>query len=296
MIEILLSVLTQLGLYALLALSLSLIFGASRVVNLATGDFAAVGAYAMVATQGLPFALRIVVSLVAAAPVLFLIERGLLSRLLAHPLASMLVTWGVGMALRQACEVIWGSTARSVAAPVEGSIEILGTVYPTYRLIAALVGVGVTAVVLVLCYRTRAGLRLRAVAENPTMSALLGTNPARARSIAFIVAGMLAMLAGALYSPLLGVSPSMGFSLLIPSFFALLLARPGSFAGAAGAAVVIVTLQVLLRQYFPDTTAEALFYGMVLIAVAIRSIPITRRFQSWLVRIAPSRKPRKLAA
>lgn len=293
MVDILLSVLTQFGLFGLLALSLSLVFGVNRVVNLAAGDFAAVGAYAMIATHGLPFALQVVVGLAVAVPVLFLIERGLLSRL-SHPLASLLVTWGIGMGLRQACEVIWGSTGRSVAAPVEGSLNILGTVYPTYRVLAALVAILVAAAVLTLCYKTRAGLRLRAVSDNPKMSALLGTRAAPARSLAFVVAGLIAMLAGALYSPMLGVSPSMGFPLLMPAFFALLLAKPGSFGGAVAAAAIIVALQVVLRYFVTDAVAEALFYAIVLIAVTLRSTRILRRFQSWSARISLPKK--KVAA
>lgn len=284
MVGVVLSVLTQLGLFALVTLSLALVFGVSRVVNLATGDFAAVGAYAMVATAGLPFALGVAVALVACAPLLFLVERGLLSRLRGEALPSLLVTWGIGMAVRQVCEVVFGATPRSVAAPVGANVEILGTPYPAYRLVAAVVGLAVAGGVLLVCYRTRVGLRLRAVADNPEMADLLGTPPARTRSAVFVVAGLLSVLAGALYSPLLGVSTTMGFGLLIPAFFALLLARPGAFAGAAAAAAVIVVLQVLLSRMFMDTAADALFYVIVLVAVTLRSAASTRRFRSWLMR------------
>lgn len=271
MIELLLSVLTQFGLYGLLALSLALVFGASRVVNLAVGDFAAIGAFIVAATAGLPFWVSVIIALVVAVPILAAIERGLLARLLGSPLATMLVTWGVGMLIRQTAEVIWGATARSVPTPVPGSLELLGGPYPIYRLVAAGVGVIVIIGVLVVVYGSRIGLRLRAVSNNPTMAALLGTHPARTRTAVFVGAGLLAVLAGALYSPLLGVYPSMGLNILVPGFVALLLAKPGAFRGAVLAAVFVVLLQVVLRRFLTDTVADVCFYAIVLVLIAIRS-------------------------
>ncbi|WP_097185268.1 branched-chain amino acid ABC transporter permease [Blastococcus haudaquaticus] len=293
LVELALSCITQLGLYALLALSLALVFGVSRIVNLAVGDLAAVGAYAMVATAGLPFGLRIVLTLVVLAPVLYLLERGLLGRI-RDGLAGMLVTWGIGLAIRQVFEVVYTARPRSVTEPIAGSTTVLGSVYPTYRLVIAAVGLAVVVAVLVVAYRTRAGLRLRAVADNVEMAALMGTRPARTRALVFAVAGLLAVLAGALYSPLLGVTPAMGFSLLIPGFVAVLLARPASFRGAVLAVALVVALQVTLRRYFSDTVADSLFYVVVLVAVVVRANPHTRRLLSWSAR--PARPARSVPA
>ena len=293
LVELLLSSVTQLGLYALLALSLALVFGVSRIVNLAVGDFAAVGAYAMVMTAQLPFVVRVLVTLLVLAPVLYLLERILLGRI-RDVLAGMLVTWGIGLAIRQIFEVAYTATPRSVAGPVSGSTSVLGSTYPTYRLVIAAVSLVVVAAVLVVAYRTRAGLRLRAVADNPQMAALLGTPPGHTRALVFVVAGLLAVLAGALYSPLLGVTPSMGFSLLVPGFVAILLARPASFRGAVLAVAVVVVLQVTLRRYFTDTVADSLFYVVVLVAVVVRANPHTRRLLSWSAR--PARPARTVSA
>lgn len=118
------------------------------------------------------------------------------------------------------------------------------------------------------------------------MAALLGTNPARTRAAAFVVAGLLAVFAGALYAPLLGVTPSMGFPLLVPGFVALLLARPGSFRGTVVAVGLVVVLQVVLRRALSDTVADSFFYVVVLIAVVIRSNNRIRRVASWISRPA----------
>lgn len=289
MIELVLSILTQLGLYGLLALSLSLVFGASRIVNLAVGDFAAIGAFVVLATSGLPFGVSILVSLIVAVPVLVAIERGVLARLRDNALATLLVTWGIGMLLRQILEVAFGSTPRSIPAPVAGSLDLADGPYPAYRLVAAAIGVVVIVLVLVLVYGSRAGLRLRAVADNSAMAALLGSHPARTRTVVFVGAGLLAVLAGGLYSPLLGVYPTLGLNILIPAFVALLLARPGSFRGAVLGAVFVVVLQVVLRRFLTDTVADALFYTLVVLLVALRSTSLHRKALSWSTRVFAAR-------
>jgi branched-subunit amino acid ABC-type transport system permease component len=284
-VDVLLAILSQFGLYGLLTVGIAIVFAALRVVNLAHCDFAMVGAYAAATLVEVPFGWRVLVVLAATVPLLVVIEL-LLRRSLRDGLGAMLVTLGVGMALRQIAEVSFGATPRSVVAPISGSTAVLGAQGPTYRLVCSLVAVAVVGLVLFAAYRTRWGLTLRAVADNPVMAGLLGTDPNRLRTTAFVVGGMLAVLAGALYSPTLAVSPAMGFSLLVPTFFALLFSRPGSLAGAALAALGVSALAVLLRTWLSDVVADALFYVVVIGIAAARSRPSIRRFVTWSRRFA----------
>ncbi|RVX39803.1 branched-chain amino acid transport system permease protein/urea transport system permease protein [Nonomuraea polychroma] len=288
--DVLLAILSQFGLYGLLTLGVAIIFAALRVVNLAQGDLAMTGAYVAATATTVAFGWRVLLACVLCVAPLMMIERILLRRPLADGLATMLVTWGVGMALRQVAELVFTSTSRTAAAPVESTVELLGTPYPAYRLISGLVAVAVIGAVLFAAYRTGWGLTLRAVADNPTMAALLGTDPRRMRTAAFVAGGMLAVLAGALYSPLLAVNPSMGFGLLVPMFFALLFSRPGALGAAVTAAFLVAALAVLLRTWLTDTLADALFYIVIIGAAALRSRSHVRRLLSWSRRIlSPAR-------
>ncbi|MGW4470234.1 branched-chain amino acid ABC transporter permease [Nonomuraea sp. NPDC004354] len=288
--DVLLAILSLFGLYGLVTLGIAVIFAATRVVNLAQGDLVMAGAYTVSVVTGVAFGWRALLALALSAPVLLGVERVLLRRPLADGLATMLVTWGVGMALRQVAELCFTSTSRSVAVPITGTVTLLGATYPAYRLVSAVIAVAVIAVVLLAAYRTSWGLRLRAVADNAPMAALLGTDPRRVRSGAFVLGGLLAVLAGALYGPILAVNPSMGFGLLVPVFFGLLFSRPGALGTAAAAALVIAALQALLRTWFTDVLAEALFYLTVVAIAALRSRSWIRRFISWLMRtLVPSR-------
>jgi branched-subunit amino acid ABC-type transport system permease component len=289
-VDVLLAILSQFGLYGLLTLGVAIIFAALRVVNLAQGDLAMTGAYVAATATTVAFGWRVLLACVLCVVPLMMIERILLRRPLADGLATMLVTWGVGMALRQVAELVFTSTSRTAAAPVESTVELLGTPYPAYRLISGLVAVAVIGAVLFAAYRTGWGLTLRAVADNPTMAALLGTDPRRMRTAAFVAGGMLAVLAGALYSPLLAVNPSMGFGLLVPMFFALLFSRPGALGAAVTAALLVAALAVLLRTWLTDTLADALFYIVIIGAAALRSRSHVRRLLSWSRRIlSPAR-------
>ncbi|WP_171074972.1 branched-chain amino acid ABC transporter permease [Nonomuraea basaltis] len=288
--DVLLAILSQFGLYGLLTLGVAIVFAALRVVNLAQGDLAMTGAYVAATATTVAFGWRVLLACVLCVVPLMIIERTLLRRPLADGLATMLVTWGVGMALRQVAELLFTSTSRTAAAPVESTVELLGTPYPAYRLISGLVAVAVIGAVLFAAYRTGWGLTLRAVADNPTMAALLGTDPRRMRTAAFVAGGMLAVLAGALYSPLLAVNPSMGFGLLVPMFFALLFSRPGALGAAVTAALLVAALAVLLRTWLTDTLADALFYIVIIGTAALRSRSHVRRLLSWSRRIlSPAR-------
>ncbi|WP_327707916.1 branched-chain amino acid ABC transporter permease [Streptomyces sp. NBC_00464] len=282
--DVLLAIIGQFGLYGLLTVGIAVIFAATRVVNLAQGDLAMAGAYVAATATGAPFGIRTLLALAAGVPLLLVIERLLLRRPGSDGLAAMLVTWGLGMALRQGAELLFTGTSRTVAVPVDGTLDVLGTPYPAYRLVCALTAIAVITLVLLAAHRTDWGLRLRAVADNPPMAALLGTDPRRMRATAFTVGGLLAILAGALYSPVLAVNPSMGFGLLVPVFFGLLLSRPGSLVTAAVAALLISALSVLLRTWLSDTLAEALFYAVVVATAALRSRPWTGRFSAWFRR------------
>ncbi|MEF9887252.1 branched-chain amino acid ABC transporter permease [Streptomyces sp. P9-A4] len=282
--DVLLAILGQFGLYGLLTVGIAVIFAATRVVNLAQGDLAMAGAYVAATVTAAPFGVRTLIALAVGAPLLLLMERLLLRGAVLDGLSSMLVTWGLGMALRQGAELLFTGTSRTVAVPVEGTVSVLGTPYPAYRLVCALTATAVVCLVLVLARRTGWGLTLRAVADNPDMAAVLGTDPRRLRTAAFTVGGLLAVLAGVLYSPVLAVNPSMGFGLLVPVFFGLLLSRPGALGTAAGAALFVSALSVLLRTWLSDTLAEALFYAVVVAIAALRSRPWIGRFSAWFRR------------
>lgn len=278
-----LSVFTTFGFYALLAWGLGLIFGQLGVVNVAHGDMAMVGAFVMFAFPMVPFVPRLVVAVVAGLVLGLLVERLLLSGLYRHGmLATLLAMWGVGIVLRQSAEAIFGPTPASVAAPLPGVVEVLGVSYPLYRLVSATAALAIVGLLLLVMYRTDLGLRLRASIDNRSMAANLGIPPARMIAGTFAVGTALAVLAGALQSPMLGVTPSTGVALLAPTFFAVLLGRPGSLVGPLFGAFVVAVLDIGLRSVLPETVAGALFFVALITLIALRPQGPEWRLPRWM--------------
>jgi branched-chain amino acid transport system permease protein/urea transport system permease protein len=280
-----LSVLTLFAFYALLALGLGLIFGQLNVVNVAFGDFAMAGAFVMYGLEPVPFLPRVLIALVLGAALAWVIEKLLLRPLYAQGfLATLLAMWGVGIVMRQGAEAIFGSTPASVAAPITGSVSVLGVQYPTYRLVATAVSLLVVAAILYVIYRTDLGMRLRATIDNREMASLLGIPPRLMITSTFVFGSILAVLAGCLQSPMLGLTPHLGVSFLAPAFFAVLVGRPGSLGGPLFGAFVVALLSNSLRGLFSETTATLLFYGALIVLIAIRPQGLNWRRPQWTVR------------
>jgi branched-chain amino acid transport system permease protein/urea transport system permease protein len=254
-------------------------------VNVAFGDFAMAGAFVMYGLEPVPFLPRVLIALVLGAALAWVIETLLLRPLYAQGfLATLLAMWGVGIVMRQGAEAIFGSTPASVAAPITGSVSVLGVQYPTYRLVATAVSLLVVAAILYVIYRTDLGMRLRATIDNREMASLLGIPPRLMITSTFVFGSILAVLAGCLQSPMLGLTPHLGVSFLAPAFFAVLVGRPGSLGGPLFGAFVVALLSNSLRGLFSETTATLLFYGALIVLIAIRPQGLNWRRPQWTVR------------
>lgn len=270
------------GFYALLALGLGLIFGQLGVVNIAHGDFAMIGAYVMWAFEGIPFVPRLLIAIVIGAILGFITEKLLLSKLYERGfLATLLAMWGVGIILRQSIEAFYSSTPRSVQSPVGASIEVFGNVFPVYRIIAAVAALLVVAVLLVIAYRTNLGLKLRASIDNRQMAGVLGISTKTMMTGTFTLGIVLAVLAGALQSPSLGITPGLGIGFLAPAFFAVLIGKPGSIAGPIFGAFLVALISTALRFAFTETVASSLLFLALIVLIAFKPQGINWKVKLW---------------
>lgn len=283
LIPLALSTLSLFGFYALLAVSLGIIFGQLGVVNVAHGEFVMVGAFIMYAFQSIPFVPRLFLAIILGLILGVITEKLVLSKLYARGfLITLLAMWGVAMVLRQGADAIFGSTPASVQAPVTSTVNILGHVYPTYRLVAAFVSLLIVAGLLLVIYRTKFGLMVRATVQNREMSSLLGISPQLMMTSSFAIAAALAVFAGAMQSPMLGVTPQVGASFLAPAFFAVLLARPGSLTGALFGSFVVALLTTVLRTYTSETASQFILFALLIVLIALRPNGLSWRKPQWL--------------
>jgi branched-chain amino acid transport system permease protein len=236
----------QLGvLLFLIAAGLTVVFGIMDVVNLAHGAQYMAGAYLAVAFAGWTGSFWAAVPLAAVASLLLgaVLERLVFRRLLgASHLDQVLATFGLILLAEEAARTLFGPAPLSLALPplLAGTLKLPGGLhYPTYRLVVLGAGLAVGGLLWLLIEHTRAGMRLRAGASNPSMLSALGVDVGRLFAWLLAVAAMLAGFAGALAAPLVSVEPGMGGSVLILAFVVVVLGGAGSVRGAFLAALLV---------------------------------------------------------
>lgn len=249
----------------LVASGLAVTFGLMGVVNFAHGDFIMVGAYVAVVTEGfLPFALTVASAGLAVALFAVPVECVLIRRLYRRPLDTILATYGLGLVMREGARIAAGGEYRSVAAPLPGTVELLGVTYPAYRLVVIAAAAAVFAALLATVRSEGIGTRVRAVIENPDLAASQGLDVDRTYTAGFAAGGALAGIAGALVSPLVSVHPDMGFDYIVDAFLALLTGGAGSIAGFGVTSSVIAGSDSLFVRY-----ADPAFVGIVVLVIAV---------------------------
>jgi len=259
--------------YALMALGLSLILNLSGVINFAHGGFLAIGAY--LAYSLMPFIGfwgALLVSPFLTAAIGLAVERVLIRRLYGRdPLYSLLLTFGLAYILEDATRYIYG--AQSVPYPIPGWLTTpLSAQFfflTGYRLfMVALVGIAVTALFLIL-NRTRLGMRIRAGTLDLETVSVLGVNVRLLRNLNFGLGIYLAGLAGVLAAGLLGLQPTIGASLIMPSFVAIIVGGLGSLPGTLLGGLLIGVASGLATVFVPSAS-EAVIYVMMALVLLVR--------------------------
>lgn len=257
----------------LVAMGLIIIFGLMNVINMAHGELFLLGAYTVVFVQSLGGGFW--GALLAAPLVLALIGLVLEELVIRHVyhrfIDTILATWGLSLALKQAVIVLFGPTAQQVQNPFPSQVEILGAVYPAYRLFIMAVAVIVAAGTFFVFYRTRIGLAARGVIANRTMAASLGIDTRRMDRATFAFGAALAGLAGAVMAPLMSVDPQMGVGFLIPAFLSILVGGAGSLPGALLGTSVIAGSSTVVASVWTQVVAQIAVFSLAILI--IRAFP-----------------------
>lgn len=259
--------------YALMALGLSLILNLSGVINFAHGGFLAIGAYiAYTLMPYIGFWGALIVAPFLTAGIGLIVERLLIRRLYGRdPLYSLLLTFGLAYIIEDLTRVIWGAQSVPFQVPA-----ILTTPLSTdlffltgYRLfMVALVAIAVGALFLIL-RKTRLGMRIRAGTHDLETVSALGVNVRVLRNLNFGLGIYLAGLAGVLAAGQLGLQPTIGTSLIMPSFVAIIVGGLGSLTGTLLGGLLIGVASGITTIYVPSAT-EAIMYVIMGLVLMVR--------------------------
>jgi len=267
------------ALYAMVALGLGLIFGVMRVLNVAHGPLLMLGAY----TTFWLFhwiGLNPYVSLLISMPLLFAVgvalQRFLVSRVVDAPeLSSLLLTFGVSIALVNLAQLAFTSDLRSVEF-LTGSFSLGPFAFSKSRIIACGFAVAITLAAFVFLRRTRLGKAIRAVSQSREVAQVCGIDVQRIHLLAFGVASALAAAGGSLVAVMVAIQPDMGQIYTFKSFLVIVLGGAGNYPGALVGGLLLGLVEQLSSLFLTTQVNEAVAYVLLVVVLLIRPTGILK--------------------
>ncbi len=258
--------------YALMAVGLSLILGLNGVINFAHGGFMAMAAYfAYTLVPYVGFWGALIIAPILAGGVGYVVEQLIVRRLyLRDPLYSLLATFGLALIIQDLLRTIWGAQGVPLAIP-DFLNQPLSQVYfflTGYRLfVVALAIISTTGLFAILRF-TRLGIRIRAGNSDLETIAAVGVNIYLLRSANFVLGIMFAGLAGILAAGQIGLTPTMGDELIMPSFVAIVVGGVGSLLGSLVGGLIIGVASGVTAAVYPAATEVIIYVIMGIMLVA----------------------------
>ena len=261
------------GVYALIGVGLTIIFGVMRVINFAHGDLLMLGMYAtwwIFTKTGIdPY-----VALLATAPLLFLwgafLQKVFINRVLnALPQNQILLTIGLGLIMSSSVMLIFTSDYRILTTSYSSSsFDVLGLSVSVPLLYSFLVTAAITVALFWFLSRTDTGQAIRATAQDRDAAQLMGINVRWTSILAFGIGSALAGAAGALIAPTYYIFPQVGGSFTLKAFVIVVLGGMGSIVGATLGGIIIGVTESLAAVYIASGLKElvvfVLFLGLLL--------------------------------
>lgn len=269
---------------ALMAIGLAIVFGLMGVINMAHGELMALGAYMtyltslgfarwLPALMGAYFIVGLAVSFLVTAAVGYVLERVLIRHLYQRPLDTMLATWGLSLILQQAYRQVFGPVDVSVPTVswLSGAWNpAANIVIPLNRLFIVALTLAVAGAVYVFLFRSRWGLRIRAVMQNRAMAGAAGINTERVDAVTFAVGCGLAGVAGCALTMLASTGPMTGQQYIVDTFIVVVFGGIESLLGTFLSAFTIGQLQSLFELGLSASMAKAAILLLVIAALYFR--------------------------
>lgn len=268
----------------LMALGLAIVFGLMGVINMAHGELMAMGAYVtyLVAAGFARFMPSLqdgylIIAILCAFAVTFafgyFLERSFIRFFYNRPLDTLLATWGLSLLLQQCYRTIFGAQEVSVplASWLNGAWEPTASIQlPLNRIFIIGLTVLVTLCVYLLLYKSRWGLKVRAVTQNRAMSGAVGINTKKVDALTFALGSGLAGIAGSVFTMIGSTNPGTGQLYIVDSFIVVVLGGVQSLLGTALSAFSIAQSQTTLEYLMSGTMAKVTILICVIIVLYFR--------------------------
>lgn len=271
--------LLQGGLYALLAIGLSLVFGILRVVNFAHGEFAMLGSFAAVfavTLLGLPVWVGLVAAAAAGGAVALatnwtVLRPIYLSRMRQKGEYTIIATFMLSQFLIASATLLFGTSYRKLPGLWDQNLNFFDTVYLSgNRLVAFAAAVILIGLLFFVVYRTDTGRAWRALTQNPLGATVVGIDVNRYANLAFLVSGAFAGIAAALLAPLMFVFPASGVIALVKAFIVVIIGGMGSIGGTLAAGLLLGVVEVMGTVYIDTGYTDAYGFALMIAVLLLR--------------------------
>jgi len=255
----------------LVSLGLVIIFGLMNVINMAHGEFFLLGAYSVVAVQhaGMPYWAALIVAPIVLAIIGVVVEQLIIRHVYHRFIDTILATWGLALAIKQLIVIVFGPTSQSIVNPLPEPVQILGVVYPSFRLFIMAVALAVSVATFWVFYRTHIGLAIRGVIANRSMAASLGLNTRRMDRWTFAFGAALAGFAGAVMAPIMSVDPQMGGGFLIPAFLSIMVGGMAHLLGVVLGVGLIGATGTVISSIDTQVASQVAVFLLAIIIIRI---------------------------
>jgi len=268
----------------LMALGLAIIFGQMGVINMAHGEFMALGAYttymlSVFTRTHFPelmpyyFFVAIVASFFVAGIIGYLTEFLLIRHLYKRPLDTLLATWGLSLIMQQSFRSLFGSREVSPTLPD----WLMGSYMPTDSIFIPINGMfvlGLTTVVTIgvyyVMFRSSWGLNVRATTQNRMMSSAVGINTKQVDRLTFALGCGIAGIAGAAFTTIASTGPTSGQQYIVDTFMVVVFGGTASLFGTIASAFTIAQAQSILEFFISSSMAKVITLLSLIIILMIR--------------------------
>lgn len=263
------------GLYCLLGIGMTLIFGVMRIINACHGDLLMVAMYIafflFTALKLDPF-----VSIFVAMPVLFVIGCGIYSGLIKRlrgefEESSLILTWGIALVLENLFAVGFTADYRSISTSYSTqNVTVVGISLSIPMLLSFGVAMLLTAMLYVFLLRSNLGRAIRAIAQNKPAAQLMGVNVERVQMISYGIGAALAGAAGAAFSSVFYVFPAIGGMFTVKAFEVIVLGGLGNVMGAFFAGIVLAVAESLGAVFISTGLKDAVGFLIFILVLIFR--------------------------
>jgi branched-chain amino acid transport system permease protein len=263
------------GVYALMAVGLTLIFGVLDIINIAQGIMVVLGAYLsyeLAARLHIDLFLGLLVTVPAMFVIGVVIQSAFIRPLRGRERTSMtlLVSYAVALIIEGILYEAFGADSRQLnASYVTSSVHVFGFYLSYIYLYGFALAIALVVALYILLYRTTFGRSVRATMQDETAARLVGININRVAALTYGIGVAVTAAGGMVYGATNGFNPNSGYDLISRLLAIIILGGLGSIGGALAASVFMITLESIVDIWQP-TWAVAVFYAALVLVLLIR--------------------------